>query len=151
MSLNTASLADLDPAIHKAIEDEKKRQQTHLELIKNLEARLSQEEDLANTGFVSLVQRHRIKNREARQQTDQASPPAYFNSTPSLNLPVREDFVESVQTKVRESEKQYEEIRTMVQRYTDEMERILRVLQQRRMDQFLGQNDEDDGAEGSDI
>ena len=33
MSLNPASLADLDPAIHKAIEDEKKRQQTHLELI----------------------------------------------------------------------------------------------------------------------
>ena len=33
MSLNPASLADLDPAIHQAIEDEKKRQQTHLELI----------------------------------------------------------------------------------------------------------------------
>lgn len=33
MSLNTTSLADLDPAIHQAIEDEKKRQQTHLELI----------------------------------------------------------------------------------------------------------------------
>lgn len=33
MSLNPASLADLDPIIHQAIEDEKKRQQTHLELI----------------------------------------------------------------------------------------------------------------------
>jgi glycine hydroxymethyltransferase len=33
MSLNTASLAELDPAIHKAVEDEKKRQQEHLELI----------------------------------------------------------------------------------------------------------------------
>jgi len=33
MSLNSATLADLDPAIHQAIEDEKKRQQTHLELI----------------------------------------------------------------------------------------------------------------------
>tara|TARA_B100000959_G_scaffold281327_3_gene345150 strand:+ start:248 stop:1498 length:1251 start_codon:yes stop_codon:yes gene_type:complete len=33
MSLNTASLADLDPAIHKAIESEKQRQQDHLELI----------------------------------------------------------------------------------------------------------------------
>ncbi|MGE4551029.1 MAG: serine hydroxymethyltransferase [Opitutales bacterium] len=33
MSLNPASLADLDPVIHQAIEDEKKRQQTHLELI----------------------------------------------------------------------------------------------------------------------
>ena len=33
MSLNQASLAELDPAIHKALEDEKKRQQTHIELI----------------------------------------------------------------------------------------------------------------------
>ena len=33
MSLNTASLADLDPEIHQAIENEKKRQQTHIELI----------------------------------------------------------------------------------------------------------------------
>ena len=33
MSLNSATLADLDPAIHQAIEDEKKRQQTHLELM----------------------------------------------------------------------------------------------------------------------
>ena len=33
MSLNSATLADLDPAIHQAIEDERKRQQTHLELI----------------------------------------------------------------------------------------------------------------------
>ena len=33
MSLNLASLADLDPAIHQAVEDEKKRQQEHLELI----------------------------------------------------------------------------------------------------------------------
>jgi len=33
MSLNTASLAELDPEIHRAIEDEKKRQQTHIELI----------------------------------------------------------------------------------------------------------------------
>ena len=33
MSLNPASLANLDPEIHQAIEDEKKRQQTHLELI----------------------------------------------------------------------------------------------------------------------
>ena len=33
MSLNQASLAELDPAIHKVLEDEKKRQQTHIELI----------------------------------------------------------------------------------------------------------------------
>ena len=33
MSLNTASLAELDPEIHRAIENEKKRQQTHIELI----------------------------------------------------------------------------------------------------------------------
>ena len=33
MSLNPASLADLDPAIHQAIEAEKERQQNHLELI----------------------------------------------------------------------------------------------------------------------
>ncbi len=33
MSLNPASLADLDPAVHQAIEDEKQRQRTHLELI----------------------------------------------------------------------------------------------------------------------
>ncbi len=33
MSLNQASLAELDPAIHQALEDEKKRQQTHIELI----------------------------------------------------------------------------------------------------------------------
>lgn len=33
MSLNQASLAELDPAIHQALEDEKRRQQTHIELI----------------------------------------------------------------------------------------------------------------------
>ncbi len=33
MSLNQASLAELDPAIHKVLADEKKRQQTHIELI----------------------------------------------------------------------------------------------------------------------
>lgn len=33
MSLNTASLAELDPDVHRAIENEKKRQQTHIELI----------------------------------------------------------------------------------------------------------------------
>ncbi len=33
MSLNTASLAEIDPDVHRAIEDEKKRQQTHVELI----------------------------------------------------------------------------------------------------------------------
>ncbi|MBG30734.1 MAG: serine hydroxymethyltransferase [Opitutae bacterium] len=33
MSLNSATLADLDPAIYQAIEDERKRQQSHLELI----------------------------------------------------------------------------------------------------------------------
>ena len=33
MSLHTASLAELDPEIHRAIENEKKRQQTHIELI----------------------------------------------------------------------------------------------------------------------
>ena len=33
MSLNQASLAELDPAIHQALENEKKRQQTHIELI----------------------------------------------------------------------------------------------------------------------
>ena len=33
MSLNSATIPDLDPAIHQAIDDEKNRQQTHLELI----------------------------------------------------------------------------------------------------------------------
>ena len=33
MSLNPASLADLDPEVHQAIEDEKQRQRTHIELI----------------------------------------------------------------------------------------------------------------------
>lgn len=117
--------------------------------IEQLEDRLSAAEHMANTAFVSLVQRYRNSNREGRRASDISvgEPPGYFNTHPSLDLPEREDSIDKVREKVGESQRQYRDIQEIVARHSDAMAGVLSDLRERRIVAFMDPNeDEGDGV-----